>query len=159
MKQLYKIINLIIDGIVLFICIFIGAVYLMQFAGIHTYIVRSGSMEPAIQTGSLCFIQTKYDYDDIVVGDVIAYELGNRLVTHRVVQTTSEGMITKGDNNDIRDGLTTSKENYIGKNMFSFPYLGYVLSWMQSQKGKMILISFIGAMGVLHLVLPEIKKK
>ena len=126
--------------------------YLCKYIGIETYIVRSGSMEPSIMTGSICFIDTRFDYTDIKEDDVIAFERGKIKVTHRVIKVTKEGFITKGDNNTISDGLTTTKDNYIGKNICSIPWVGYIIAFLQTIKGKIISVTLM----ILILLLREI---
>ncbi len=101
-----------------------GVVFLV---GIRCYIVMSGSMEPAIPTGSVCFVNTCVKYEDIQEGDVIAFFHGGGMVTHRVLSVTDEGLETKGDANGRSDGITTGPENFHGKTIFHIPYVGYGL--------------------------------
>ncbi len=95
--------------------------------GIRSYIVMSGSMEPKLQTGSVCFVDTRFPYEEIQRGDVIAFRHGSGMVTHRVVAVTEEGLETKGDANDLSDGITTTDDNFHGKTVLSIPYVGYAL--------------------------------
>lgn len=95
--------------------------------GFRSYIVMSGSMEPDIGTGSICFVDTGYSYDQLREGDVVAFRHGGDMVTHRVVTVTEEGLETKGDANDRSDGITVTENNFHGKTIFSIPYVGYVI--------------------------------
>ena len=124
------------------------------------YIVLSGSMAPFIQTGSLCVVDTKVSFDEIVVGDIIAFETGNgSLVTHRAV-SFHEGLIeTKGDANAVTDGYTTSKANFRGRTLYSVPYLGYVLSWLQTGRGKVLAVTGVVMIALLSLFLNEKEKE
>lgn len=116
--------NMISIGV---ICLAAMAAVLMLL-GFRPYIVLSGSMEPALHVGSICMVNTKAEYDDIHVGDIIAYEAGNgALVTHRVITITAQGMETKGDANEVSDGITTTKENFHGKTIGSIPGIGYIV--------------------------------
>lgn len=154
-KKIYplnKIADRCIDMILVTIILSVISIYIAQFYGIHPYIVKSGSMEPSILTGSLCMVDTHYDYKDVSVGDVIAFELGNTMITHRVIEITHDGFITQGDSNDLSDGLTTTETNYIGKTIVSFPILGYLISWIQTKKGKIILITIALAIGILYKI-------
>lgn len=105
----------ILAGVSLTVCV-------LRFAGIRTYLVRSGSMEPAVHTGSVCLVDTRVAYDDIRTGEIVAYrsKLGG-LVTHRVIAVTGEGLETKGDANDLTDGIAVTAENYLGRTCFVFP--------------------------------------
>ena len=109
-------------------------------------------MEPTFLTGSLCFVDTKSDYDEVKVGDIIAFKLQDSLVTHRVIEILP---VTKGDNNDISDGLTTTKDNFVGENILALPYLGYGLSWIQTKKGKILTVTVVLALIVINIILSE----
>ncbi len=113
---------------------------LMAF-GIRTFITMSGSMEPKIQTGSLCFVNTNASFESIQEGDIIAFEApSGALVTHRVIGKEENGrvLVTKGDNNDIEDGPTTTAKNFRGETLFSIPYAGYALATLQKPQYKMM---------------------
>ena len=117
--------------------------YVVLFVnGIKPYIVLSGSMEPNIHTGSVCFVDTNVKYEDILVNDVIAFETKtNALVTHRVINITSHGFETKGDNNNSSDGISTTQSNFRGQTLFSIPYLGYFSQFLQTKRGKIIIFT------------------
>ncbi len=100
-------------------------------------IVMSGSMEPAIKTGSICFVRTKADFQNIKEGDVITYRLLEGTITHRVIEKNRDGVITKGDANPVKDLGIVTKENYYGKVTGHIPYVGYVLFFLRKH-----LISF-----------------
>lgn len=101
--------------------------------GIRADVVASGSMEPVIMTGSLCI--TDQRDRDIRCGDIITYRLGDMMVTHRVVDTTEEGYITKGDNNDEQDNMPVTDEQIIGKNICSIRNAGYIVCFLKSRLG------------------------
>lgn len=118
-------------------CIF--AAVIASALGIKPYITMSGSMEPAIHTGSVCFVNTNVSYDEIHTGDIIAYrsETGG-LVTHRVIDISDAGMETKGDANDVSDGISTTRDNFYGKNILTIPYIGYAIKHLQTPAGMSI---------------------
>ncbi len=132
----------------------------MYAYGIVPYVVLSGSMEPRIETGSLSFININTPYEKILNFDIIAYRLGNNtLVTHRVVNKTNEGLETQGDNNKTKDGIVTTKENYVGKNIFWIPKVGFALRALQTARGKIILITIIAFLIVSGIMLGEEKEE
>ena len=119
--------------------LFFSLMAVLLLMGLRPYVVRSGSMEPALQTGSLCFVNVRASYQDMKQGDVAAFRLsGGGQVLHRVIQVTEEGMETKGDANDLSDGISVTEGNYIGKAIFSVPALGYLIVAVQSGKGKIL---------------------
>jgi len=154
----------IIKGIInalMALIIVIGGLFLILYAfGIVPYVVLSGSMEPTIETGSVCFINKHADYDSIKEDDIIAFQMENgTLVTHRVVEVTDSGLTTKGDNNEDIDGSITTEKNFVGKNVFWIPKIGYAIKAFQSTKGKIIIITCIVLLFVSGILLGEDKKK
>jgi signal peptidase len=85
----------------------------------HTYsVVGSGSMEPTIMTGEFIIIRyVSYDsvYESVQNGEepIIAFRTDKNIV-HRAIEATSEGLITKGDNNPSVDAGFVTEENFIG---------------------------------------------
>ena len=159
MNTIKKIINALTTLIIV-----VGVIFLLlYFLGIKPYVVLSGSMEPTIKTGSLCFINKNTDYSSIKEQDIIAFKLNNgTLVTHRVVNKTSNGLETKGDSNNDLDGVITTKHNYVGKNSFWIPYLGYVFKAFQTTKGKIVYLTIIIVLFMIGLFFgdkPEKKKE
>jgi len=144
MENFTKIIKLVISWLMTLIII-VGSLFVFLFViGIVPYVVLSGSMEPTIETGSLCFINKHVKYDDIKVGDVVAYTASTTAnVTHRVVNITDEGFETKGDRNDTTDGISVNKDNYIGKNVFSIPKIGFAVRTLQTARGRIIIITLV----------------
>lgn len=64
------------------------------FIFIRPMIVMSGSMQPAVKTGSLCFVNSKASFDRIEKGDVITFEVMGTKITHRVHKVVKDGYIT-----------------------------------------------------------------
>lgn len=149
MNIVKKLINVFATLIIVF-----GGIFLLLFLfNIKPYVVLSGSMEPTIKTGSLCFINKNAKFDSIEKGDIIAYKLSNgTLVTHRVVSKNSNGLNTKGDNNKDVDGLITTKNNFVGKNAFWIPVIGYVFKAFQTTKGKIIYLTLIVVLFMIGLL-------
>lgn len=145
-----KIVRKVMDVLLSLFVVLIVAVLVMYLVGIEPYITLSGSMEPAIKTGSVCFVNTKEHYSEIVEGDVISFQnASGGMVTHRVINITEEGFETKGDANDSSDGITTNRGNFRGKTLFSIPYLGYALAFIQ----KKAVIAMAGVVLVAMLLL------
>ena len=96
----------------------------------------------------------------IKTGDIIAFKAGkNTMVTHRVISVTNSGFETKGDANKVSDGISTNKTNYRGKTILSIPYAGYISMYLQSTRGKIILVSVIVALFIAGLILPQEKNQ
>lgn len=83
----------------------------------HYEPVYTGSMETAVPVGSLVVIKP-VDPNRLEIGDIICFTLPESApttVTHRIINITSEGFITKGDANEERDMWAVKKENVVGK--------------------------------------------
>ena len=155
MKLLKKIINVILTLIIVIAIIII----LLLLIGIKSYVALSGSMEPAIETGSLCFVNIKTKYEDIKEQDVIAYKMDDDIVViHRVVEVNDKQLITKGDVNDYVDSIVVTKDNYIGKNIFNIPKIGYIVRAFQSRNGKIISFSIIVLMFIAAFLFSDKKE-
>lgn len=156
MKIIKKIINVLTTLIIV-----VGGIFLVLYLfGIVPYVILSGSMEPTIKTGSLCFINKKMDVQEIKKKDVIAFKLDDgTLVTHRVDKINKDGIITKGDNNKrVDDGVVTAN-NYVGKNIFWIPKVGYVVMTFQSTRGKIVLITCVVLLFVVGMLFGDDTKK
>lgn len=156
MKVIKGIINVLTTLIII-----IGGIFLILYVcGFVPYVVLSGSMEPTIETGSLCFINKNIKYKSIKEKDIIAFKHKNgTLVTHRAVKVTKSGITTKGDSNKNTDGNLVKKENFVGKNVFWIPKVGYIVKKFQSTKGVIILITCVVLLFVSGLLFGEDDKK
>ena len=140
--------------------IVVGGIFLILYVcGIVPYVVLSGSMEPTIETGSLCFINKHTKFNKIKEKDIIAFKLNDgTLATHRVVKVTNSGLRTKGDKNKNIDSNIVKKNNFVGKNIFWIPKVGYAVKIVQSTKGKIVLITCIILLFVSAFLFGEDKK-
>lgn len=155
MKIIKGLINVLTTLIIVVGVIFIG----LYIFGITPYVVLSGSMEPTIKTGSLCFINKHAKYEKIKEKDIIAFKSNGTLVTHRVDEINDDGFVTKGDSNDTQDGSLVTKDNFVGKNIFWIPKVGYGVKLVQSTKGKIIFGTLIVLLFIAGLLFGEDKKK
>lgn len=94
-------------------------------------LVLSGSMEPALQSGGVAFVD-RVRPEAVHVGDIIAFERpGGWRVTHRVVEVTAtiDGprFRTKGDANEVADAWTVESKALVGKVRYAFPHAAGVI--------------------------------
>ena len=153
MRKVWNIITNLILGILI---LFILAFFVLFAMGMRPYVIVSGSMEPTIQTGSVCFVDETVTYEEVQENDIIAYEAANgSYVTHRAIDITESGIETQGDNNDVSDGVSTTEENFIGLTKFSIPYLGYFSRFIATTTGKVV----VGAIFLIFIIVGKIGKE
>lgn len=143
--MLRKIGRIIVNALLIIYILAVVPLSVCGFFGIHPYAVVSGSMEPAISTGSMVFSK-ETSFKNLKKGDVITFMISeDQTVTHRIasVDEDKKKFTTKGDANDVEDSKSVSYENVIGKVIFHVPYLGYTMV-MTGTKGRIILMAGIG---------------
>ena len=123
-------------------------------AAFQIKIVKSGSMEPALKTGSIVFIMPRNSYS---VGDVVTFGEDSKNAiptTHRLVATRTEGNTsyfnTKGDANATQDPEEITQANIIGKVVFTIPFAGYILDFARQPWGFALLIGIPATLVVLY---------
>ncbi len=155
-----KIIKGIINVLTTLIIVVGGIFLVLYFMGIVPYVVLSGSMEPTIETGSLCFIDTNAKYQNIQKKDIIAFKMKDgTLVTHRAISIDSDGIHTKGDHNKDQDGGVVTKKSFVGKNLFWIPKIGYLVVACQSPKGRIIVLTCVVLLFVSGFLFGEDNQK
>lgn len=146
--------------LVLGILLLIAAISILpRIFGITPYVVLSGSMEPAIETGSMAYINQRIDPYKIRTGDIITYQISDNTVTHRVIDETLTAVFTKGDANEEADLSPVSRDSILGKYLFSVPYLGYLYSNLTSIYLFPVLVSLFGVELIISLINLFISKK
>ena len=121
--------------------------------GYEIYTVVSGSMEPALPTGSAVFV--KYTAPETIeLGEIVAYMDGSEPVTHRVIENhmVERELVTKGDANEIADFDPVPYGSVIGNVRYSVPLLGFYLTALTSVAGKAYLICFAACGLLLNLI-------
>lgn len=147
----------------LFITLLFGIAVLFLFPflpierNIDLKIVESGSMEPAIKTGSLVLIAPSASYQ---VGEVITFKSSGADVpiTHRIENIYQENgslwYTTKGDANEEADTSVVPHASIIGKVWVALPYAGYVLDFARQPLG----FGFLIVLPALLIILGEFEK-
>lgn len=148
-KRIYNAFTAILVTLCVAVAIMLVGVKLIGF---DVYTVLSGSMEPAIHTGSVIYVK-EVDPATIKVNDVITFVIEGDIVgTHRVTKVEKntdpelKGMgeymfYTKGDANEDADGKPVYSVNLLGTPVFTVPYMGYVADFVQNPPGTYIVIA------------------
>lgn len=122
-----------------------------------SFVVQSGSMEPAIMTGDVIVVQKQ---DKYFINDVVTFNNSNRVVTHRLIEIDDiqkETFFTKGDANRSNDEDKISTSQIFGKVILVIPRLGYLMSFTKTSTGLFILVLVPAAIFVLDELLKIMK--
>jgi signal peptidase len=149
----------------LFLVLVVGTlVYISSrgdFYGWRVLIVKSGSMEPVIKTGSLIFTKTQSEY---VPDDIVTFGSPNSadtLITHRLIAVEEEAdgkfIRTKGDFNQIEDKERSLYNSIVGKYQFGIPLVGYVIDFAKTPQGVVLLVIIPGTI-IIYEELQNIRK-
>ena len=145
LKNIFEIILDIIMAIVILL-IAIAIFYIIQtkvqkksFANIMGYTVLeviTGSMANTINVEDFIIVKIG---DTIYENDIIVYQDGEDLITHRLIKIDGDKLITKGDANNSKD-VPINKSQVIGKVKYIIPNAGI---WKQVLTEPSVLISLL----------------
>lgn len=151
-----KILNIVTWLAVATLLLFAGALLLPRVAGLETYAVLTGSMQPAIGTGSLVYTE-KVQGQQLAVGDIITFQMeSGAVVTHRIAAIDEGGnFTTKGDANNVTDMAPVTPSQVIGRVKFHLPALGTVCEALKTRPGILAAVGVLIVL-ILSIFLPEI---
>ncbi len=154
----FKIVYYILVGFLILIALLLIVSVFPITGNFKVLTVLSGSMEPTIKTGAIVAAKPANDYK---IGDIITFWPNTKTqppVTHRIFDIEVQGgepvYITKGDANNASDTREITKNDVLGKVLFSVPYLGYVVDFAKKPVGFILII----AVPALVIIFDEIKK-
>ena len=119
--------------------------------GYSHLVVISGSMQPAVDVGDLLVIHKEEGYRP---GDIVTFEDGSSLVTHRLLRLEDGFAITKGDANNTED-KPLALSGLLGKTVLRVPKIGHASLYLRSQQGMLSLTALV----VLLIAIPLIFRK
>lgn len=167
---------------ILAILIFILALYTMYkhqddpnnafLLGYKPVYVMTGSMEPTLKVNGIVIIK-EASYDEIVKDykeaidgyvesenhkndkrPIIMYEIDNKMITHRVVDVTDEGIRTKGDNNNVQDAYYLQSENIRGEAVAIWNWTADIINSWKTENGhhKIVITAILVICAVLFIL-------
>lgn len=164
--RLVKVATRVLIGLVIAASAVIAAVVVgPRFLPYQALVVRSGSMSPAIPTGSVAFYREE-PATEVRVGQVILFaEPGDPTIhiTHRVVKivSTSTGtyFVTKGDANAGPDDWRVPATGTGWYAVYHVPYLGYAIVDLSGEWFRWILLGLpafaLAAIFLFELLHPD----
>lgn len=162
---LYVLFLLLVIFFLLFIFYFVDLLYNIKSGEdkpplFDAYIIVSPSMVPNINVQDAIIIG-RTDPNDLKQGDIISYlatdsYYSGKVITHRIIgieDVNGELLFrTKGDNNNVADGVLVNEDNVYGKVLFRIPFLGYVRQFLSIYFGWILCI----ALPILYLIMTEV---
>lgn len=145
MKKAKKILNIVLNviiAIIFIIMLFVAYsfaqvnIFHKDFANIFGYTmfqVKTGSMEPALQTGDVVIEKILKKDDSIKENDIISYKTEDYIVTHRIIEIGEDFVITQGDANNAKDE-PIKKDSIIGKVIKVIPDVSIWINVFQTKQ-------------------------
>lgn len=163
MKQKISKIKMLISSVAICALVFLlMVIYMPKFMGYKSFYIETGSMSPTIPQGSMV-LEKKVDFEDITEGDVLTFKNaeGTEYFTHRVVgiDTANQMFTTKGDANEENDPSLTGYSFVVGRVDFAVPFVGYILKFLSSSVGKIVLACVYIAWIAIEIEIFVMKRK
>ncbi len=172
MKKKRSLIAKAVETALLFTILILGLLVILserkEILGYKFLVVRSGSMEPAMKTGSLLLIKSN-ENNEYQEGDIVTFgpvSDAKMLITHRISKVEGKNgelvYTTKGDANDGPDPRKLREEQILGKFFLAIPLIGYVVGFTQTPLGVTLLIVIPATILIYNEILnikKEIKKR
>ncbi len=135
-----KILNRLV--LALLVLILAGLAFLYFVPGYNLYLVRSGSMRPAINVGDLIITGPMNGAinGEVKPGTIVTYQYQRELITHRVLSTDDKTLVTKGDATEDPDPWLVTLSDVRGVYLFKIPFVGYLTNFVQSKRGWFLTI-------------------
>ncbi len=134
--------------------------YALPAVGREMYIVRGGSMEPALPIWSVVIVQ-HVDPAQLTVGDIVTFTAANKTtVTHRITEVVPGaqlGFHTKGDASLGADGTIVAAPSVSGRVVYVVPGLGQVITALASTIGTLAAIGLLGGLLLAVWFLDELR--
>lgn len=111
--------------------------------GFAALAVASGSMQPVVNVGDLIIIREQTQYS---VNDIVTYNSGRSIVTHRIIELSDGEAVVKGDANNVADG-SIPLSSIEGKVVFRIPRVGDAMLLAKSPYGIAVVIAGVVLLG------------
>lgn len=135
-----KVLNRLVSTVL--VLVLAGLAFLYFVPGYNLYLVRSGSMRPAINTGDLIITGPMNGLinGEVKPGTIVTYEHQRELITHRVLSIDGKTLVTKGDATEDPDPWSVTMSAVRGVYLFKIPFVGYLTNFVQSKRGWFLTI-------------------
>jgi signal peptidase len=153
-----KLVSRILIGVLL--TIIAGFVFIKFAPGYDMYMVRSGSMEPSVNTGDMVIMGPNGGLlsGTLKPGKIVTYEREGDLITHRIIAIQDDMLVTKGDSVEEPDPWMVAPEDVRGVYIFKVPAVGYATNFMHTKLGWFLTI-ILPAMALVILLVKDVVKE
>ena len=107
-------------------------------------------MKPVINMGDMVIMAPANG--QVRPGEIVTYEWGNELVTHRVLSVDGDKVVTKGDAVEDPDPWSVTLSDVRGSYLFRLPYIGYVSNFIKTRLGWFLIIILPAAALIAFLI-------
>lgn len=128
---------------------------LPKIFGFSQIIIISGSMQPDINAGDLIIIKEQAAYKE---DDIVTYRKDQVLITHRVVEANTSGVITKGDANNANDD-PVALSDIEGKVVLCIPGAGKFILFLRTPTGMSVIIGLIYLLYLINSAALKLKRE
>ena len=147
-------------GLLAFLLALVVVSHISPMMGRSLFVIRGGSMSPAMPLGSLAFVEP-VDPGSIVAGDVVTLRGDTgRIVTHRITRVIGQEadlrFEVRGDANATSDPILAPASSIVGRVAFFAPFLGYTMAMLAMPSGMISLMALIGTFLLGSWLLEEI---
>lgn len=122
--------------------------------------VASWSMDDGdgddIKKGDLVIVRAQDNYAE---GDIIMFRSGNEFVTHRIIEVSPYGYITKGDANDAADFDSVVHSAVKGKVVAVLGGAGNFVEFVRTPVGIITIIAFGAALWIVTGLIASLAEK
>lgn len=117
----------------------------INFCGYTVFQVITGSMSDTINPKDIVIVKLT---DDVKTNDIITFRVENDFVTHRMIGTEGDKIITRGDANNSQDA-PISKNQIVGKVVF---IVANIAIWIKVIKEPIVIATIIITIIVIKLM-------
>lgn len=119
-------------------------------------VLLTGSMTPVYPVGSLLYVKN-LEFSEVEIGDDITFspDMGETIVTHRVVEKQEDGYVTRGVANETNDTGIVTRDKYLGTVTLGIPKAGYVIQGIQKPQVIIPIAAILLIKILLSMLAPE----
>jgi signal peptidase len=160
-RQVRRTVGLVWVALVLALLGLVAINFLAPKMGYELFIIRGGSMAPAIPLGALV-AAAPVETAALAVGDVITVRAQNAVVyTHRIVSIDTRGaerqFQLRGDANATSDGALVPASAVIGRVSVFAPGLGFLTALIGLPSGIVSIVSALGSLLLTYWLLEDLE--